>query len=259
MSTPAERTFSIGYAADSLGVSSRTIERRLARGELTALRVNGERRILSSSIESARAKRATPVVPPPGLPDQIPQGLEHGRVRDLLHLTPEDYQIADIALRLAKINRYCGAMRWPLSVATHSVLVSYLCPAGFERAGLLHDITETFGIGDVIAPIKRVIPDVAALEDAIRDQLIPVFPELALHNSPEVKHADERAYQLEVWCIRGREPNPEHTAFGFVHPRKGCTTEEGDLYALCARFLQQEIDWRESARLFVTRYTELFT
>lgn len=188
------------------------------------------------------------------LPEHIPQGLERGRVRDLLHLTPEDYQIAEIALRLAKINRYCGAMRWPLSVATHSVLVSYLCPVGFERAGLLHDITETFGIGDVIAPIKRVIPDVGELEDAIRDQLIPVFPELSLHNSPEVKHADERAYQLEVWCIRGREPNPEHTAFQFSYELAGGTVDK-----LCTRFLRQEIGWRASAALFMARYEELFT
>ena len=53
----------------------------------------------------------------------IPQGLEDGSVRNLLALTSADYNIEDIASRLAKLNRYAGATNWPYSVATHSVLL----------------------------------------------------------------------------------------------------------------------------------------
>lgn len=185
------------------------------------------------------------------LPTSIPQGLEYGRVRDILHLTPSDYQIHEIADRLSKINRYCGALKWPLSVATHSVLVSHLCPEGFERAGLLHDITETFGIGDVISPIKRVVPAMNKIEDAIRLQLIGVFPDLAFHDTPEVKHADERAYQLEVFYLRGRPPNREHTSFEF----EPLSEHERHIGSFT---IEHEITWRQSRDMFMARYEELF-
>lgn len=185
------------------------------------------------------------------LPRSIPQGLERGRVRDILHLGPEDFQIDMIAERLSKINRYCGALQWPLSVATHSVLVSRLCPAEFAKAGLLHDITETFGIGDVISPVKRVVRGVKEIEDAIRVQLLGAFPDLHQEGHPSVRHADERAYQLECLYIRGREPEPGHTSFPFENP----SVDEKEI---CATLLRSEVPWRVSRHMFLTRYKELF-
>lgn len=180
------------------------------------------------------------------LPESIPQGLEYGRVRDLLHLDPEDMQIAPIAERLAKINRFAGATKWPYSVATHSVLVSHLCPLQFERAGLLHDITESFGIGDIILPIKRSIPAVRELENAIRAQLVSAFPALLLDHSDEVKAADDRAYQLECYYLRGRLPDERMFVPDFRER------------AVCRDLLRRELSWRESVAVFMQRYGTLF-
>ena len=101
------------------------------------------------------------------LPTNIPQGLEDGTIRNLMALTGPDFDIEAIAARLAKINRFGGATKWPYSVATHSVLVSALCPKQYRCPGLLHDITESFGINDMISPVKRAMPHYKLLEAAI--------------------------------------------------------------------------------------------
>ena len=183
------------------------------------------------------------------LPNHIPQGLENGRVRDLMELDERDFRIEDIARRLAQLNRYAGALAHPYSVATHSVVVSLLCPPEFARAGLLHDITESFGIGDLISPIKRLMPAFNEIEHAIRVQLAGPFG-LTGVEAPEVRRADERAYQLECRYIRGDWPLPQHTSFEPWYP----TDEE---HEIAMRFMKFEISWRESARLFLQRYEEL--
>jgi hypothetical protein len=190
------------------------------------------------------------------LPSSIPQGLEDGRVRDLLALTSEDFNVREIAARLARTNRYAGATHWPYSVATHSVLVSCLCEAATDGAplvalaGLLHDIPESFGIGDMISPIKRVLPAYRELEDAIVRQLIPAFPALALHTDPRVRRADERAYQLECKVLRGAWPLREHTSFE-------CVDMSALEIDLAEWLLESEVSWSRSKALFLMRYKEL--
>lgn len=182
----------------------------------------------------------------------IRQGLEDGRVRDLLALTSEDFQMADIGARLARINRYAGATKWPYSVATHSVLVSYLAEPWFARAGLLHDIPEAFGIGDLIAPIKRLegFESYRKLEDQLIAQLVPAFPALALNKCDAVRWADERAYQLECLYLCGKWPEDPHTRWTPSTP----TWREHELATF---FLSAEFSWRDSRDTFMARYREL--
>lgn len=188
------------------------------------------------------------------LPESIHQGLERGRVRDLLHLGPEDFQIHEIAARLAKINRFCGATDIPFSVAAHSVLVSRLVATpSLRRAALLHDITESFAIGDMITPVKRLLPGFKEIESAIHAQLCVPFPDLDMSAHPCVRHADERAYQLESYYLRGTPPRPEHTCFAFEHP-----TPEIDHIAAEVG-LVTELTWRQARDLFMDEYKELFT
>jgi len=186
------------------------------------------------------------------LPASIPQGLEDGRVRDLLALAPEDMSIGPIAGRLSRVNRYAGATRWPYSVATHSVLVSRLTSPEMALAGLLHDIPEAFGIGDVILPIKRLVPGIRELEDRIVSQLLPSFPDLAAHSAPEVKTADERAYQLECKYLRGRWPDPWRG--GDEEPPAPVSAHE---HALAQVYLTRELHWWQTRELFLIRYEEL--
>lgn len=186
------------------------------------------------------------------LPSSIPQGLEDGRIQDLLHLQPEDMRIEDIASRLAKINRYAGATRFPYSVATHSVLVSHLA-RDWSMSGLLHDIPEAFAIGDMITPIKRLMPDFRALEERITGQLMRAFPHLTNHRSPSVEHADRRAFHLESLYMRGRWPQqPCQISY---EPEAPTEAER----KLAAQYLLCEIPWQRSRDLFLERYKELTT
>lgn len=77
-----------------------------------------------------------------------------GRRVNPLDLRLEDIDILDIAHHLATINRWCGALREPISVAQHSVHVSWLCDGtGSELDALLHDASEAY-LGDVTKWLK---------------------------------------------------------------------------------------------------------
>lgn len=182
------------------------------------------------------------------LPEYIPQGLEDGRTRDLMHLTSHDFEIRGIASRLAKINRFCGATRFPLSVATHSVVVSYLCPEQYALTGLLHDISESFAIGDMIRPIKAINPAFKELELEIERQLCAPFP--CLHDIAKIKQADNRATAIEAFVHRGSFPDWASLDGFDWRP----TPYEQDLIN---EYYRHEIGWQLSATMFLDRYAEL--
>jgi hypothetical protein len=72
-----------------------------------------------------------------------------------MDLSPDDITIEDIAHHLSCINRWCGALKSPISVAQHCVHVSWLLRGtGLELDGLLHDASEAF-LGDMTKWVKR--------------------------------------------------------------------------------------------------------
>jgi hypothetical protein len=72
-----------------------------------------------------------------------------------LDLKADDIWIEDIAHHLATMNRWCGALSEPISIAQHSVHVSLLCDGtGAELHGLLHDGSEAY-LGDVVRWLKN--------------------------------------------------------------------------------------------------------
>lgn len=183
------------------------------------------------------------------LPDNIEQGLEDGRVRNLRQLTaPDDFNIFRIAERLAKINRFAGATWFPLSVATHSVVVSRLCPPELAMTGLLHDITESFGIGDLISPVKSLMPGYRELEHDMWQQLCVPFP--ALRRIDEIEPYDKRATAIEALVHRGSWPEWASVG-GYDYP----LTPDED--RLIRDYYEHEIYWRESASLFVRAFGRL--
>jgi 5'-deoxynucleotidase YfbR-like HD superfamily hydrolase len=93
------------------------------------------------------------------------QRMLSGRRLDLLHPSPLDIEIEDIAHGLARVARWNGQTvgDHPYSVAEHSLLVELILRRLKPKAGpverlaaLLHDAPE-YVIGDMISPFKAAI------------------------------------------------------------------------------------------------------
>lgn len=103
---------------------------------------------------------------------------------------PEEVDPLDIARALSMICRYGGHTSRFYSVAEHCVLMSEAVAPEHALWALLHDATEAY-VGDMIRPLKRMMPAYAQAEDALmavichRFGLDPVCP-------AEVKDADNR-------------------------------------------------------------------
>lgn len=77
------------------------------------------------------------------------------KIIDLANLKPDDIDIKDIARALSGINRYNGVTRPLYTVAQHSVLCSFVAPAEYKLAVLLHDGHEAY-TGDITRPVNRM-------------------------------------------------------------------------------------------------------
>jgi 5'-nucleotidase len=118
-----------------------------------------------------------------------------GHLIDLeIGLRPEQVDIEDVAHSLAQINRYCGHTHRPYPVATHSVIVATLVPPAHALAGLLHDGSEAY-LGDVIRPLKRLLPGYGPREVGIMAAIRERFPHQA---SAIVSEFDNRIVAAEI-------------------------------------------------------------
>lgn len=142
--------------------------------------------------------------------------LASGRAFHFLDPRPEDIDIEDIAHGLARICRYGGHVLSPgiYSVAQHCLLVSELVekhPAGsltlaFEA--LHHDDHEAY-VGDMVGPLKRVLPDFQAIEANVDRAIRAAFnlseekPELVHQIDTAMLAVEQRAFhnlKLHGFC-----------------------------------------------------------
>lgn len=127
----------------------------------------------------------------------------------------EDILLDDIIHHLSRIGRYNGgtASKRPYTVAQHSVYVmeDVRHRGGTSEecfCGLMHDATEAY-MGDLIRPLKRLIPDFERLEEklfsAIAEKfgMAPEIPEIVRRADNAVLMAEKRRLvpNADPWSI----------------------------------------------------------
>ena len=78
--------------------------------------------------------------------------------------------LEDVAHGLAYQCRFNGHTEHFYSVAQHSLMVAHLVPRELRLAGLLHDAAEAY-MGDMVSPLKAVMPHFVAAEGALIRQI----------------------------------------------------------------------------------------
>lgn len=103
--------------------------------------------------------------------------------------------IEDIAHGLAFQCRFNGQTRDFYSVAQHSLLVADLVPPAQRRAALLHDASEAY-VGDVVKPLKVLLPEYAAIEEEVTALIAEHF-QIDFRDYHQIKRADLIALATE--------------------------------------------------------------
>ncbi len=143
------------------------------------------------------------------------QRMLSGRRLDLLHPSPLDIEIEDIAHGIARVARWNGQTTGdhPYSVAQHSLLVELILRRLKPKAGpverlaaLLHDAPE-YVIGDMISPFKAAIGlDYKDFEHRLAAAVHIRFglpPDLAPTLSKLIKRADRLSAWFEATQLAG--------------------------------------------------------
>lgn len=115
----------------------------------------------------------------------------------ILHPTPDEVDLFDVAHALALQCRFTGHTRFHYSVAQHVVMASYLVPEHFAYEALHHDDSEAY-ICDMSRPLKHFTEAgkaYMAVEGPIQEACETKFKvssdfSLTGAMSPEVKKAD---------------------------------------------------------------------
>ncbi len=127
-------------------------------------------------------------------------------IPELDYRSPDLWQfnLYDIANRLASVPRFAGHTKTPYSVAQHSVLVSQLVPERLALEALLHDSAEAYCL-DLPTPVKRGLPEYKAIENRVQAAILTSFGIADCSKAAEIVVADKLALRIEQRdLMRGR-------------------------------------------------------
>ena len=165
--------------------------------------------------------------------------------------------VSELAHSLSQINRWTGWGRWPVSVAQHSVIVSYLVSPPIAPHGLMHDGHEPV-TGDVSTPMKRHL-DSDRLRGAQSRLDLDLAKRLGLRmitkaEAYELKAADLLCCYYEAIHVVGVPPAKADAHFGPLPDGSAAMCER--LPATWNHMLH-EMPWREARDAFIARWYEL--
>jgi hypothetical protein len=149
---------------------------------------------------------------------------------DLEDFTTEDFELVPIAKALNRLPRFAGNFE-SISVLQHCILVARFIEGSKgtpleQLAGLHHDDAEAI-VGDVPSPVKKLCPDIVAIENKILDVIDEKWT--CKTRGPLVKKADGvvGAHEMQHHF----DMNPNYDRCGWSMP------QEYRKYNLPARFL----------------------
>jgi hypothetical protein len=156
-----------------------------------------------------------------------------GRKVPIVGAVADDVEITDVAHSLSLQCRYNGAVREFYSVAEHCWLMSHAVSPENALWALLHDATEAY-IGDLVRPVKRLLPDFVDIEDALMATIADKYG-IALTMPAEVRDADNRICRDEMDALLA---NPDGYARSIdAHPYLGVEVQSFEPKAAEALYL----------------------
>jgi hypothetical protein len=164
---------------------------------------------------------------------------------DLRDPRPAMVRLDDIVHSLSLMNRFNGAALFPYSVAQHSLHVAELLPAELRLEGLLHEAAEAY-IGDMVSPLKQVMPEYKAVEARISAVVAEVFG-LAYPEPAAVKQADLAVLAAEREQVLGPSYGPWFKDFPAPAPITIRPRDWLEVKASFGQALQTEITTRRAA------------
>lgn len=118
---------------------------------------------------------------------------------------PEMITIEDIAAGLAHKGHYSGLTPKYFSIAEHCLLTENLCACindiedyELRLIALLHDASEAY-IGDIIRPLKDLVPEFRNIENKIHEAIFKKF-DLPIERLSEIKDLDNQSQYIEA-CV----------------------------------------------------------
>ena len=136
-------------------------------------------------------------------PDCTRFEMADGTMFDPIEPRPELMELETIAIALSNSCRFGGHVVNFYSTAQHSVLVALLAPQDMpaQRMALLHDADESFGLPDMITPVKRLFPTFRAAQAKI-GAAVEIRFGLDPADHARVKPADRQALLLEKMALK---------------------------------------------------------
>ncbi len=127
-----------------------------------------------------------------------------GKKFSILDPKPDQIDIRDIARGLANTCHFGGQVESFFSVAQHSVMVYRMVKLSdpdtqLAKVALLHDAAEAY-VGDVIKPLKVLLPEYNKIERNIQQAIFEKF-DLDIDHLPLIKPADIHIQSQEFDCF----------------------------------------------------------